>query len=163
MNKRLERMLKNYPAMVRERDSIAHQIAHFKGLTAEEVIESMYTAHSDGERVQTSNLSDKTAQIAMNYQEKMERINREWYEHLEKRMMFLTSEIQCFESALDTLPERQAAIMRDMITGDITWNAMCLVHRISRTTLAKHRKRAIARLSEFYDQNDRETVNYMLN
>ena len=84
MNKRLERMLKNYPAMVRERDSIAHQIAHFKGLTAEEVIESMYTAHSDGERVQTSNLSDKTAQIAMNYQEKMERINREWYEHLEK-------------------------------------------------------------------------------
>lgn len=162
MNKRLERMLKNYPAMVRERDSIAHQIAHFKGLTAEEVIESMYTAHSDGERVQTSNLSDKTAQIAMNYQEKMERINREWYEHLEKRMMFLTSEIQCFESALDTLPERQAAIMRDMITGDITWNAMCLVHRISRTTLAKHRKRAIARLSEIYDQNDRETVNYML-
>lgn len=162
MNKRLERMLKNYPAMVRERDSIAHQIAHFKGLTAEEVIESMYTAHSDGERVQTSNLSDKTAQIAMNYQDKMERINREWYEHLEKRMMFLTSEIQCFESALDTLPERQAAIMRDMITGDITWNAMCLVHRISRTTLAKHRKRAIARLSEIYDQNDRETVNYML-
>ena len=74
MNKRLERMLKNYPAMVRERDSIAHQIAHFKGLNAEEVIESMYTAHSDGERVQTSNLSDKTAQIAMNYQDKMERI-----------------------------------------------------------------------------------------
>lgn len=162
MNKRLERMLKNYPAMVRERDSIAHQIAHFKGLTAEEVIESMYTAHSDGERVQTSNLSDKTAQIAMNYQEKMERINREWYEHLEKRMMFLTSEIQCFESALDTLPERQAAIMKDMIAGDITWNAMCLIYRISRTTLAKHRKRAIARLSEIYDQNDRETVDYML-
>ena len=52
--------------------------------------------------------------------------------------------------------------MKDMIAGDITWNAMCLIYRISRTTLAKHRKRAIARLSEIYDQNDRETVDYML-
>ena len=58
MNNRLERMLKNYRAMARERDSLAHQIAHFKGLTADEVIESMYTARTDGERVQTSNLSD---------------------------------------------------------------------------------------------------------
>ena len=100
MNKRLERMLKNYPAMVRERDSIAHQIAHFKGLSAEEVIDSMYTAHSDGERVQTSNLSDKTAQIAMNYQDKMERINREWYEHLEKKYICLSEYITLFEGAL---------------------------------------------------------------
>ena len=34
----------------------------------------------NGERVQTSNLSDKTAQIALDYQERRERINREWYE-----------------------------------------------------------------------------------
>lgn len=162
MNNRLERMLKNYRAMVRERDSLAHQIAHFKGLTADEVIESMYTAHSDGERVQTSNLSDKTAQIAMNYQEKMERINREWYEHLERRMMYLVSEIQCFESALDTLPERQAAIMKDMIVGGITWDALCVVHHVSRTMIAKYRRRAIARLSEIYDQNDQATVDYLL-
>lgn len=162
MNNRLERMLKNYRAMVRERDSLAHQIAHFKGLTADEVIESMYTAHSDGERVQTSNLSDKTAHIAMNYQEKMERINREWYEHLERRMMYLVSEIQCFESALDTLPERQAAIMKDMIVGGITWDALCVVHHVSRTMIAKYRRRAIARLSEIYDQNDQATVDYLL-
>ena len=102
MNKRLERMLKNYPAMVRERDSLAHQIAHFKGLTAEEVIESMYTARSDGERVQTSTLSDKTAQIAMNYQEKMERINREWYEHLERKLRTLNDEISFFKSSITT-------------------------------------------------------------
>ena len=77
-------------------------------------------------------------------------------------MMFLTSEIQFFESALDTLPEKQAVVMKEMIAGDITWNAMCLIHRISRTTLAKYRRHAIARLSEIYDQNDRESVDYML-
>lgn len=44
------------------------------------VIGEMYTPRQDGERVQTSNLSDKTAQIALDYQECRERINREWYE-----------------------------------------------------------------------------------
>jgi len=162
MNTQLENMLKNYPAMVRERDSLAHQIAHFKGLTAEEVIESMYTPRMDGERVQTSNISDKTAQIAMTYQEKMERINREWYEHLEKRLMYLTSEIRNFESALDTLPERQAAIMKDMIVGGVTWDALCVIHHLSRTMIAKYRRRAIARLSEIYDQNEKLAVDYLL-
>ena len=162
MNTQLENMLKNYPAMVRERDSLAHQIAHFKGLTAEEVIESMYTPRMDGERVQTSNISDKTAQIAMTYQEKMERINREWYEHLEKRLMYLTSEIRNFESALDTLPERQAAIMKDMIVGGVTWDALCVMHHLSRTMIAKYRRRAIARLSEIYDQNEKLAVDYLL-
>ena len=112
MNRQLEKMLKNYPAMVRERDSLAHQIAHFKGLTAEEVIESMYTPRMDGERVQTSNISDKTAQIAMTYQERMDRINREWYEHLEKRMMYLSTELDSFESALNTLPELFLSVFR---------------------------------------------------
>lgn len=162
MNTQLENMLKNYPAMVRERDSLAHQIAHFKGLTAEEIIESMYTPRMDGERVQTSNISDKTAQIAMTYQEKMERINREWYEHLEKRLMYLTSEIRNFESALDTLPERQAAIMKDMIVGGVTWDALCVIHHLSRTMIAKYRRRAIARLSEIYDQNEKLAVDYLL-
>lgn len=162
MNRQLEKMLKNYPAMVRERDSLAHQIAHFKGITAEEVIESMYTPRMDGERIQTSSISDKTAQIALNYQERMDRINRDWFKHLETRMMCLTSEIQNFETALDTLPERQSAIMRDMIVGGVTWDALCVIHHISRTMIAKYRRRAIARLSEIYDQNEKVAVEYML-
>lgn len=162
MNRQLEKMLKNYPAMVRERDSLAHQIAHFKGLTAEEVIESMYTPRMDGERVQTSNISDKTAQIAMTYQERMDRINREWYEHLEKRMMYLSTELDSFESALNTLPERQAAIMKDMIIGGVTWDALCVIHHLSRTMIAKYRRRAIERLSEIYDQNEQIAAEYLL-
>ena len=46
MNRQLERILKDYRQMVLERDSLKHQLAHFKGLTAEEVIESMYKSKS---------------------------------------------------------------------------------------------------------------------
>lgn len=162
MNKRLERMLKNYPAMVRERDSIAHQIAHFKGLTAEEVIESMYTAHSDGERVQASNLSDKTAQIAMNYQDKMERINREWYEHLEKKYICLNEDITLFEGALESLSGIHSAIAKDMYLHQCTWDALATIHHVSRMTIARYKKKIIAELNAYYEKYDPEFVDYLL-
>lgn len=162
MNNRLERMLKNYRAMVRERDSLAHQIAHFKGLTADEVIESMYTARTDGERVQTSNLSDKTAQIAMNYQEKMERINREWYEHLERKLRMLNDEIDFFKSALDTLPEHLSSLMKDMIVEGQTWDTLEVTHHIGRTTIHRYRRKAISILDKIYECNDQETREYLL-
>ena len=162
MNKRLERMLKNYPAIVRERDSIAHQIAHFKGLSAEEVIDSMYTAHSDGERVQTSNLSDKTAQIAMNYQDKMERINREWYEHLERKLRTLNDEISFFKSSLDTLPEHLSSLMMDMIVKDQTWDTLEAEHHIGRATIHRYRRKAIALLDAIYECDEQETREYLL-
>ena len=82
MSARIEKLIAEYPDMVRDRKCLAYQIAHFRGLSAEEVIESMYTPHQEGERVQTSSLSDKTAQIAMNYRDRLNQMNLEWYEHL---------------------------------------------------------------------------------
>ena len=115
MNRRLEMMISNYHQKKREQDSLAHQIAHFKGVTAVDVIDSMYTPKVGGERVKSSNLSDKTAQIALSYQEKMERINREWYEYLERKLNCVVEEIREFEAALESLPEPLAGVMRDMI------------------------------------------------
>ena len=57
----------------------------------------------EGERVQTSNISNKPASIALNYHERMERINQEWYEHLEKQYLMLDEEIRFFEAALSAL------------------------------------------------------------
>ena len=47
--------------------------------------------------MQTSNISNKPASIALNYHERMERINQEWYEHLEKQYLMLDEEICFFE------------------------------------------------------------------
>lgn len=162
MNRQLERILKDYRQMVLERDSLKHQLAHFKGLTAEEVIESMYTPRMDGERVQTSNISDKTAQIAMTYQERMDRINREWYEHLERKLRMLNDEISFFESSLDTLPEHLSNLMKDMIVSGQTWDMLEVTHKIGRTTIHRYRRRAIAILEAIYERNEQETRDYIL-
>ena len=162
MSARIGKLLKEYPKLKRERDCLAHQIAHFRGVTAEEVIQSMYTPRMEGERVQTSGTSDKTAQIALNYQERMERINREWFEHLEHRLKQLTDELSFFESALDSLSGRLPAIMRALVVRQSTWDSVQAEYHIGRATLSAYRKQAISELDELFAAQDRAEAAYLL-
>lgn len=159
MSKRVEAILKSYPEMVQKRNCLAYQLAHFKGLSAEEVIESMYTPRQDGERVQTSSLSDKTAQIAMNYRD---RLNREWYEHLEWRLRCVSDELDFFESALHSLPADLEPVMWDLVVEQLKWEAVEQKYAISHTTVYRMRKRAMTALEAMYKKHDQETAAYML-
>ncbi len=162
MSKRIEAILKSYPEMVQKRNCLSYQIAHFKGLSAEEVIESMYTPRQDGERVQTSTISDKTAQIAMVYQERRERMNREWYEYLEQQLRLVNDEVAFLEAAIRVLPGTQAGIMWDMIVEQMKWDAIEGKYRISHTTLYRQRQRAISELEKLYAHQDHDLAAYML-
>ena len=152
MNQKLERMLRDYPQMVFERDALSHQLAHFKGVTAEEVIESMCTPRNDGERVRNSTISDETSTIAISYMERMEQINREWYEGLAKELNALNQDIVFFENALIALPEPLASIMQDLTLHQVTWDALEFKYSVSRMTLSRYRKKALDKLSLLYDR-----------
>lgn len=162
MSRRIEELLKSYPEMVQKRNCLAYQLAHFKGLSAEEVIESMYTPRQDGERVQTSTLSDKTAQIAMAYRERQERMNQEWYGYLEAQLKALNDELVFLEAAIRSLPGTQAGIMWDMIVEQMKWDAIEQKYRISHTTLYRQRRRAISELENLYAHQDHELAAYLL-
>ncbi len=162
MSKRIEAILKSYPEMVQKRNCLAYQIAHFKGLSAEEVIESMYTPRQDGERVQTSTISDKTAQIAMAYQERRERMNREWYEYLEAQLKSLNDELVFFEAALDSLSGRLPCIMRDMVIDHLTWNELAQKYYVSQRMIGKYRKKAIAELELLYADRETKDITFLL-
>ena len=162
MSAKIEKLLKEYPSMVRERSCLVHQIAHFRGVTAEEVIESMYTPIMDGERVQTSGTSDKTAQIALNYRARRERVNQEWYECLKEQHQQLDEEIAFFEAALGSLSGKLPAIMQDMIVEGMTWNALAGKYYVSQRMIGKYRKKAIAELDEFYADRDIQTTAFLL-
>ena len=55
MSERVERMIKEYPSMVMERDCLRHQLANFQGVTEEEVIDSMtFSRRGSGSRPATS-------------------------------------------------------------------------------------------------------------
>ena len=101
--------------MVMERTCLENQILNFKGITETEMIESMYFTQPEGERVQASGVSDKTARIAITYKNKMERINREWQEHLEKKHSILAEELIFFESAVISLSGILPDFISDMV------------------------------------------------
>lgn len=162
MSARIEKLIAEYPNMVRDRKCLAYQIAHFRGLSAEEVIESMYTPQQEGERVQTSSLSDKTAQIAMNYRDRMNQVNREWYEHLEWQLRCLTSEVDFFESAIRSLPGELSRVMISLVLDNLTWDATADALHMSRANIGKLRKKAISELDALYIRHDQETAAYLL-
>ena len=163
MSARVEKLISEYPQMVSQKKCLAYQVAHFRGVSPEDVIASMYTPRHDGERVQTSGTSDKTAQIALNYESRMVRLNREWYEHLEKELVELTDELNFFEGALRSLPVNISQVMWDLVVEGMTWDAVADVHHMSRANVGKLRKRAILELDKLYALRDSTAADYILN
>lgn len=162
MSERIENMMKAYPELKKELKCLESQIRDFKGITEDEMIDSMNFSTPEGERVQTSNISNKPASIALSYHERMEEINREWYAYLEKRYLILSEDLRFFESALTALSGYLPEFMDDMVVKGCTWDYLCEHYHISRTMVAKNRRKAIQELDELYEKHDAEMESYML-
>lgn len=162
MNRKMDEIVKGYPELVQKRDCLAYQLAHFRGFTADEIIESMYTPRQDGERVQTSNLSDKTAQIALDYQERRERINREWYEQMEKELQMVSDEVTFFEAAVHALPIKIRGAVSALFIGQNTWDTVQADFHIGRATLSAYRRQALRILENLYADRERSQTAFLL-
>ena len=162
MSGRVEKLLKAYPGMLQKRDCLAYQLAHFKGLSAEDVIASKMTPKADGERVQSSSLPDKTARIALEYREKQERINREWHEFLEQEFQQVCEEIHFIESTVAALPKTLGDLMSDVLRGHLTWDQLAEKHHMSRATVGRYKQKAIRQLEGLLADHERELQAYLL-
>lgn len=162
MSERVEKIIKDYPGMVMERDCLRHQLANFQGVTEEEIIDSMTFSSPEGERVQTSNITDKTASIATTFRDRVRRINQDWIDHLCTKLLALEEEIDFFHSALRAISPELALVMWDLTVERLTWDAVESKHHISRFTISKYRKKAICELDALYAVHDREMAEYIL-
>lgn len=162
MSERIEKLIRDYPKKKIELECLRHQICNFRGVTETDMIDSMFFSQPEGDRVQTSGTSDKTAKIAINYRQRMERINNEWYEHLEKQYMELSEEIRFFECAVSSLPGVPGEVMADLVLKEMTWEKVAEKYYISRRTVGNYRAKAITELEKLYDRHDEELVAYML-
>lgn len=163
MSERIEKIMKEYPKMIMERTCLEYQIRNFIGITETDIIDVMSFTKSGGERVQTSSISEKTANIAITYRKKMERINREWQDHLENKYVILLEEIIFLESAIASLSGNLSEVIYDMVMQGLTWDELAYKYHISRTMVAKYRKKAIKELEMLYSIHEREIEEYILN
>ena len=162
MTGRVEKIMQEYRQMVMERSCLENQIKNFKGLTELEMIDSLQFSQPDGERVQTSGISDKTARIAVSYKDKVNSINKEWQDHLEKKHAVIVEELIFFESAVLSLSGILPEFISDMVMKGVSWDELANKYHISRTMVAKNRKKAIRELECLYIIQDKAVAEYIL-
>lgn len=158
----VERIINEYPQMVREREHLKKQMEAQEFLSADELISAMSFSHPDGERVQSSDLSDKTARIALGYREKLERINEELIVPMQKRYAVLDNEISFLEDAICNLPEDLVYVMQALVIEGLTWEEVSQEMFISVTKLQKLRKAAIDNLTRAYQKRESEQIRILL-
>lgn len=157
-----ETMMREYKTMKRELSVTEFQLRQFQGVSEQDMIESMLYSHPEGERVQTSTLSDKTANIAINLRTAIERENDGWYDFLFNRYRFLKEELDFFENAVSRLDERHRNIITDLLDEEMTWDILMERYHVSHTMIGKYRKAALKELEKEYELRDRQVEAYVL-
>lgn len=160
---RAEAMFKEYMTMKKELSVLQFQMSQFKGVDENDLILSMQFSHPEGgDRVQTSNISDKTASVAMNYRQIMERENDEWFDFLFNRYRYVSEEVAFFESSVATLPGNLGGVILDLVGGELTWENIAMKYHVTTAMVAKYKKKALKELEAVYELRDRQTEAYIL-
>lgn len=162
MSERVETIMRDYSIMRRDLAVVEKELENFKGITSQEVLDSMQYSRPEGDRVQTSNVSDKTCSIAINYKARLEQINHDWLVHLADEYMTLKDELDFFENAVSQLSGYLPDLIRDLVIQRETWDTVMQKYHICRKTVSNARKKAIAELDALYEQRDRRMAEYLL-
>ena len=157
-----ETMMKEYRSLKRELSVTRFQLQRFEGISENEMIESMLYSHHEGERAQTSTLSDKTAGIAVNYRKIMERENDGWYQYLFNRYLYLSEEIDFFERSVLALSGQLPGVVMDLVEGELTWENIAAKYHVSTAMIAKYKKKAAMELEKMYGFRDKQVEAYVL-
>ena len=160
---RAEAMFKEYMTMKKELSVLQFQMSQFKGVDENDLILSMQFSHPEGgDRVQTSNISDKTASVAMNYKQRMERENDEWFDFLFSRYRYVSEEVAFFERSVAALPGNLGGVILDLVSGELTWENIAMKYQVTTAMVSKYKKKALSELEAVYELRDRQTEAYIL-
>lgn len=157
-------MAASYQDMVRRRRFANEQIERLKDSDAylNDVIVMMTFSHPDGDRVQTSGYSDKTAKIAMNYHQIAERMGDKEFLYWKEQYQELDERIRFFEEAVKMLPTGEREVMSALVLDGLTWDQAESDLFLNRRTLSERRTAAMNDLSRIYERQESEVECYLL-
>ena len=161
MKEYVEKMIKEYQDMKFERSCLLSQMKSCK-LSEEDVIYSMCFSHPEGERVQSSELSDKTAKVAMSFRDRQRQMEEEHYDYLFNRYRNLDEEITFFEESVAGIPGELGEILSELFIHNDSWEKVCFRHCIGIHKLSDMRKQGIKYLVRAYQQRESMIAAYLL-
>lgn len=144
-------LLEHYNHMRAEIDTLKYELAHLGQLKDAEIIEAMIFQVPTDERVATSEISDKTTRIALNYQEQMAQLQKDAINEITGRLAYLTATVERLDFYIGKLPALDSAILREHYFEKYSWRELQELKGISTKTLLRHRDEAVKRLVELYE------------
>ena len=105
-------LLEAYPDTVRKIAVYRYELEHMASVTPNEVIGSMNFTHSDGIGAVTGHISNKTAYIAMHYQEKAAALTEEATGDLAVRLWDMEQKLDRLHFYVSLMPPRQRKVLR---------------------------------------------------
>ena len=161
MKEYVEKMIKEYPDMKFERSCLLNQMKSLK-ITEDDVIYSMCFSHPEGERAQTSGLSDKTAKVALSFRDRQRQMEEERYNFLFDKYQHLDEEITFLEETIADIPGEIGEIMSELVIKGDTWENVCFSHCIGTHKLSDMRKQGIKILIRAYQRRESMVASYLL-
>lgn len=152
MREHVEKLIADYPKMLSTRSFLKKQIESYVPVTAQDVIDSMTFSRPTGDRVQTSNISDKTCSVALHFRDRVNRMNEEVIGEWVKEYDRLDAEIGFLERCIRKLPRDLYDVMSMLVLDGATWDEAETCLYMSRKTIAMHRKEAISLITLEYQK-----------
>ena len=158
----VEKLFKDYDKWKRDMGILEFELSRFEGVPYDDVIESLCFSHPQGDKVQTSGISDKTGKTAIIYRQVKERLDDDWFDYLIEQYKSVKEEVEFFEYAINRLSGKQSQVLKDMVLGQMSWQELMSKYNVSHAMIGKYRKKAIKELEGIYGMREQNTENYML-
>jgi len=146
-------LLKSYAAKTRQIEQLRYELEHPSTIGEKEMIESLSFGNRSFDNAgpqKTNHVSNKTMMIALQYQEKMERINSEIIAAIMQELRTLEAEIERLNHYISLLDKLQAKIIRLFYFENISWTDMEKELHMSKRSLMHYRDEAVSALMTMY-------------
>lgn len=145
--------LESYNELKRKALQLEFELEHYKHkITCEDSIDTMTFNSTLGERIQTGQISDKTANIALSYVEKTSFMNIRDKNELVDDLEQVRLEIDRIEYYISILDEKYSNVLLAIYIENLTFYQTCEKLKISLTSAQRIRKKGVERLVEMYNR-----------
>lgn len=133
-------LLKTYPQLKKKINLLEYERQHPAQVSSQEVISGLALAHpiSEGPGA-AGHISNKTMQIALNFQEETDRLNYATVMEIDQELAILRGRIEKLEFYVAQLDKRQAEVIRKYYFEEKTWPELQKEMHASSRTLVKRR------------------------
>lgn len=151
MKRRVIGLLETYPDRKRKIDALRYELANPARITQTEQLEAMTYAHGDTEgRPGAGHISNKTLYIALNYQNKTEKLNASVVDEVAGQLYEAEQEQSRLEYYVSFLESRQADVIRRIYFEQEPQEAVAKALNISVRTVQAVKAKAVNALVELY-------------